>query len=91
MAVTVHISAPLQRFTSGEAEVEITAHSVYACIDELEARFPGIRRNILNEHSERHKFVNIYLNGDDIRSLQGLSTTIHSGDEISIVPVIAGG
>ncbi|MDY6835802.1 MAG: MoaD family protein [Chloroflexota bacterium] len=91
MSVTVHISAPLRRFTSGESEVEMTANNVLDCIDELEARFPGIRGNILNEHSQRHKFVNIYLNGDDVRSLQGLSTTIRPGDEISIVPAIAGG
>lgn len=91
MAVTVRIPAPLRRVTQGKAQVELNCSSLNECIAELEAQFPGIKERLTDETGELRSFVNVYLNGEDIRFLKGLSTAVKSGDEVSIVPAVAGG
>ena len=91
MGVNVRIPGPLRRVTNGEQAVEIEAPNVGETINLLDARFPGIKERICDEDGELRYFVNVYLNGEDVRFLQGLQTTTNSGDELSIVPAVAGG
>jgi sulfur-carrier protein len=89
--VRVRIPAPLRSVTAGEAEVSVESVSVAAVLVELENRFPEIRTRLRDEGGELRRFVNLYVNGEDIRFLSGLDTTLKAGDEVSIIPAVAGG
>ena len=91
MAVTVRIPGPLRRLTNGSDRVEAEGGTLAAVIDSLEARFPGFKERLCNEDGSLRHFVNIYVNSEDIRRLDGLDTVTASGDEVSIVPAVAGG
>jgi len=91
MTVRVRIPTPLRRFTGGQEEVSATGTTIGMVVDDLERQHPGIKERICDEQGKVRKFVNIYVNGDDIRFLQSLDTPVKEGDEISIVPAIAGG
>ena len=91
MSVVVRIPTPLRRMTNGQDKVELEAAALSAMIETLEANYPGIKERLIDENGELRYFVNIYLNGEDVRFLQGLDTTAAAGDEISIVPAVAGG
>lgn len=90
MAVKVRIPTPLQRLTQGKEEVEGTAGTIIALVNELDRNFPGIAERI-SENGKIRRFVNIYLNEEDIRFLNAEETPVKDGDEVSIVPAIAGG
>jgi molybdopterin synthase sulfur carrier subunit len=81
----------LRRFTGGIDEVAAGGESVRAVIEDLEKRHPGMRERLLDDKGELRRFVNIYVNGDDIRFLNQLNSQVKDGDDISIVPAIAGG
>ena len=89
--VLVRIPTPLRRITNGQDKVEIEAANVVGLIDGLEAQFPGFKERLLDESGDLRYFVNIYLNGEDVRFLQGTATVTSAGDEVSIVPAVAGG
>ena len=91
MGVTVRIPTPLRRMTGGADKVELDVVDLSQMIDRLESDYPGFKERLLDEEGELRYFVNIYVNGEDIRFDQGLRTSIKSGDEISIVPAVAGG
>ena len=91
MSVKVRIPTPLQKLTQQKGEVEIEAGSVKQLISELEKNYPGIKDRICDESGKVRRFVNVYLNEEDIRFLKQEETALKSGDEISIVPAIAGG
>ena len=91
MGVTVRIPTPLRRMTGGADKVELDVADLSQMIDTLESDYPGFKERLLDEEGELRYFVNIYVNGEDIRFDQGLRTSIKSGDEISIVPAVAGG
>jgi molybdopterin synthase sulfur carrier subunit len=91
MSVVVRIPTPLRRLTGGVDSVEAASSNVSECVQVLEARFPGLQERLLNNQGELHRFVNIYVNGEDIRFMQGLATALKQGDEVSIVPAVAGG
>ena len=91
MSVTVKVPTPLRKFTAGSESVEGSGATVGALVEDLEKRFPGIRERICDDQGRVRRFVNLYVNGDDIRFLQQLDTKVKEGDEISIVPAIAGG
>jgi len=91
MPIRVRVPTPLRRFTGGHDEVAAEGDSIRAVIDDLEQRHPGMRERLLDDNGELRRFVNIYLNGDDIRFLNQLTSQVKDGDEISIVPAIAGG
>ncbi len=91
MQVRVRVPTPLRRFTEGKDEVAAEGGSVLAVIDNLEQRHPGLKERLLDDKGELRRFVNIYLNGDDIRFLDALNSRVKDGDDISIVPAIAGG
>lgn len=89
--VRVRVPTPLRKFTQGADEVSAQGSTVRALMEDLERQFPGIKERICDETGKVRRFVNVYVNGDDIRFLQNLETTIGEGDNISIVPAIAGG
>ncbi|MCS7222251.1 MAG: ubiquitin-like small modifier protein 1 [Anaerolineae bacterium] len=89
--VTVNIPTPLRRLTGGQSKVQASGTTVLSVIEDLEARFPGIRDRLLDENGELKRFINIYVNEDEIRTLQGKETPVAEGDRISIVPAMAGG
>ena len=91
MSVSIRIPAPLRAVTAGESQVSIGAENVDQALNELESRFPAIRQRLRDDEGAIRRFVNLYVNGEDIRFLQGLQTSLKSGDELSIIPAVAGG
>ena len=92
MAVTVHIPTPLRKLTNDQPTVTADGAATLAqLIDALEARHPGLKERVCDETGELRRFVNIYVNGEDVRFLSGLATPVEAGAEVSIVPSVAGG
>lgn len=91
MSVKVRIPTPLQKLTKDQAEVSLQAKNVKELLDGLEKQFPGMKDRLCDESGKVRRFVNIYLNEEDIRFLNQEATSLKDGDEISIVPAIAGG
>jgi molybdopterin synthase sulfur carrier subunit len=91
MSKKVRIPTPLRKLTNNEELVEVNAANIGAAIDELQARFPGIAERLVDDKGEVRRFVNVYVNEEDIRFLQNRETPLKDGDEISIIPAIAGG
>ncbi len=91
MSATVRIPTPLRKLTNNEEIVEVSGTTVEAVMTELQSRYPGIKERLLDESGAVRRFVNVYVNEEDIRFLQNQQTPIKSGDEISIIPAIAGG
>ena len=91
MAVRVLIPTPLQRLTDNHGEVVVEGSDVREVIGHLEVKFPGVKARLCDENGALRRFVNIYINEEDIRFLKGEATALKDGDEVSIVPAIAGG
>jgi len=91
MSVTVRIPTPLRKLTDGADEVSVEAASVGEMIDNLDNAHSGLRERLCDEAGEIRRFVNIYVNDEDVRFLQGKDTPLADGDQVSIVPAIAGG
>ena len=91
MSVTVRIPTPLRRVTSGQDKVSVDGATLSDVVESLEAQYPGIKDRLCDEQGELRNFVNIYVNGEDVRFLDGLNSATNPGDEISIVPAVAGG
>lgn len=89
--IKVRIPTPLRPLTKGQGEVETKAESVAEMIEALNSTHPGIKERLCDETGELRRFVNIYVNEEDIRFLKGKDTFLKDGDEVSIVPAIAGG
>lgn len=87
----VRIPTPLRKLTNNEELVEVNASSVGAAIVELQSRYPGIKERLVDETGAIRRFVNVYVNEEDIRFLQNQETPLKTSDEISIIPAIAGG
>jgi molybdopterin synthase sulfur carrier subunit len=91
MSVNVYIPTPFRRATNNQAQVSVDARDVAGLLDGLEAQFIGLRGLVRNEQGEVHRHVNIYVNSEAIEALRGLSTGLKDGDEVSIIPALAGG
>jgi molybdopterin synthase sulfur carrier subunit len=91
MPKKVRIPTPLRKLTNEEELVDVYAATVGGAFVELQSRFPGIQERLLDENGEVRRFVNVYVNEEDIRFLQNQQTPLKDGDEISIIPAIAGG
>ena len=91
MAKKVRIPTPLRKLTNHEELVEVNAGTIGDVIVELQTRYPGIKDRLIDETGAIRRFVNVYVNEEDIRFLQNQQTAIKDGDEISIIPAIAGG
>jgi sulfur-carrier protein len=91
MAVKVLIPTPLQKLTNDQATVDCDGASVGEILESLEQNCPGIKARLCDEDGKLRRFVNFYVNSEDIRFLEGIDTALKDGDEVSIVPAIAGG
>lgn len=91
MSVVVRIPTPLQEFTGQKDAVELDGQTVREVLGNLDSQFSGMRQRLYGEDGKLRRFVNIYVNQEDIRFLQGEDTEVKEGDELSIVPAIAGG
>ncbi len=91
MSVTVRIPTPLRTLTKGSDEVTAAGGTVGDVVEDLERQYPGVKSRLCDDKGEVRRFVNIFLADEDIRFLQGLKTPVKEGDQISIVPAIAGG
>jgi len=91
MAVLVRIPTPLRTLTKGAGEVYGEGTTVGELIENLEHQFPGLRDRLVADGGDLRRFINIYVNQEDVRFLQGKGTALKDGDEVSIVPAIAGG
>ncbi len=88
---TVYIPTPLRRLTGGQSKVEVEADNVDALVAALESRYPGLRERLVDEQGAIKRFINVFVNDEEIRTLQGQATVLHSADRVSIVPAMAGG
>lgn len=91
MAVTVRIPTILRTYTGGSAEVGAEGKTLAEVIDDLEANHPGLRARLLDDAGKLRRFVNVYVNDDDVRFADGLATATAEGAKLSIIPAVAGG
>ncbi len=91
MAILVRIPTPLQKFTKNQSEVRVEGETVSEVIGQLDAQFPGVRERLCDDNGAVRKFINLYLNDEDIRFMDGEETGVKDGDELAIIPAIAGG
>lgn len=91
MGIKVLIPTPLRNLTNDQEFVEVEGASVAEVFDSLEAKHPGLKERLVDEAGELRRFVNVYVNQEDVRFKQGKDTLLNDGDEMSIVPAIAGG
>ena len=91
MSIIVRIAGPLRQLTEGTTDMDIEAQDVAGCLDQLGSRFPKLKERLWDEEGQLHRHINVYVNGDDVRFLQQLSTPLGAGDELSIIPAMAGG
>jgi molybdopterin synthase sulfur carrier subunit len=91
MAVLVRIPTPLQKFTKNQSEVQAEGTTIQEVLDHLDASFPGIRERLCDDRGAVRRFINLYLNDEDIRFMDGEKTPLQDGDEVAIIPAIAGG
>ena len=91
MAVTVRVPTPLRSFTNGAEEVNIEGNTIQEVVDNLEANHSGIKERLCGDDGKIRRFLNVYINDEDIRFLQNQETKVKDGDTVSIVPAIAGG
>ena len=91
MPVKVRIPTPLRKLTNNEEVIEVSAANIGEAIKEMQSRYPGIQERLIDENGAVRRFVNVYVNEEDIRFLQNQETPLQDGDEVSIIPAIAGG
>jgi molybdopterin synthase sulfur carrier subunit len=91
VSVQVRIPPVLRKYTHEQAVVESRAGTIADVIDALDARFPGIKEQLIAGNDELHRFVNVYLNDEDVRYLEGLDTKASDGDTLALLPSVAGG
>ncbi|EAU54753.1 ubiquitin-like small modifier protein 1 [Mariprofundus ferrooxydans] len=91
MSISVRIPTPLRKLTGGADEVAVEAANIGELIENIEAAYPGLKERLCDDAGEIRRFVNVYVNDEDVRFLDGRTTVLKDGDEVSIVPAIAGG
>jgi molybdopterin synthase sulfur carrier subunit len=91
MAATLYVPTPLRKLTNGKSKVEFSASNVDDIIARADVEFPGFRERVMDDDGEIKRFVNVFVNGVDVRTLQGKATPVKDGDEVSVIPAMAGG
>jgi sulfur-carrier protein len=91
VSVSVRIPTILRAYTKGESEVSVDGSTLAEVVDSLEASYPGIKARVLDDSGELRRFVNVYVDNDDVRFAEGLKTAIADGGQVSIIPAVAGG
>jgi MoaD family protein len=90
-SILVLIPAPLRRYTGGESKVSSAGATIAELLATLDQTYPGLRDRIVEDDGEIRRFVNVFVNGQNVRKLQGVATPVKAGDEVGIVPAMAGG
>ncbi len=88
---TIRIPSPLRRYTNGQSKVESRGATIQELIDNLDSQYPGIKSRLCDENGQIKRYVNVFINDEEIRVLQGRATPIADKDEVSIIPAMAGG
>lgn len=88
---TVRIPSPLRRYTEGQNKVECSGANIDELIDNLEAQYPGVKSRLCDDNGQIKRYVNVFVNDEEIRTLQGSETLVSDKDEVSIIPAMAGG
>ena len=88
---TIRIPSPLRRYTNGQSKVQIEGSSINEILRNLEAQYPGIQSKLLDDNGNIKRYVNVFVNDEEIRTLQGGDTPVAERDEVSIIPAMAGG
>ena len=91
MSATVKIPTPLRKLTNNETSVDAVGKTIEQIVESLDSTYPGMRERLIDDNGDLRHFVNIYLNGEDIRYIDGLKSLVSDNDELSIVPAVAGG
>jgi len=91
LSVIVRMSGFVRDVTGGKTEADVAAKDIADCLEKLEVLFPGIKEQLFDEQGDLHRFVDVFVNGDNVQHLQGLATQLVDGDEVSILPAFAGG
>lgn len=87
----VRIPSPLRRYTNSQSKVESNGATIQELIDNLESQFPGVKSRLCDDSGQIKRYVNVFVNGEEIRTLQGADTAVAENDEVSIIPAMAGG
>ncbi len=88
---TVYVPSPLRRLTGGQSKLSVQGKTIRELLTGLERQYPGIRQQVCDETGEVRSFINVFVNGTEIRQLQGMATPLKDADEVSIIPAMAGG
>ena len=88
---TVRIPSPLRKYTDGQSKVQTEGATIGELIESLDAQFPGIKTRLCDDSNQIKRYVNVFVNDEEIRTLQGIDTAVTDKDEVSIVPAMAGG
>ena len=91
MSVSVRVPTILRPYTQGVSEVSAEGGTLSEVLESLDGSYPGIKGRVLDESGELRRFVNVYVDNDDVRFAEGLQTSIKDGGEVSIIPAVAGG
>ncbi|MDX6236777.1 MAG: sulfur-carrier protein [Kribbellaceae bacterium] len=91
MSVSVRVPTILRPYTQGASEVSVEGSTLSEVLDSLDSSYPGIKARVLDESGELRRFVNVYVDNDDVRFAEGLQTNIKDGGQVSIIPAVAGG
>ncbi len=91
MPATLYVPTPLRKLTSGQSKVQLDATTIAEIIERAEQQYPGFRERVLDADGEVKRFINVFVNGVDVRKLQGKATPVKDGDEVSVIPAMAGG
>jgi len=89
--IQVRVTAVLQKLTGGQKSVEASGSTIGEVLEDIDRRYPGFRQQMFSDDGKLHRFVNVYLNDEDIRYTGGTDTTIKAGDKLDILPALAGG
>lgn len=88
---TVRIPSPLRRYTNNQSKVQSSGATINEIIENLEVQYPGVKTRLCDDSGQIKRYVNVFVNGEEIRTLQGADTAVSDGDEVSIIPAMAGG
>ncbi|MCC7161057.1 MAG: MoaD/ThiS family protein [Anaerolineae bacterium] len=88
---TIFVPTPMRKITGGNGKIQIQASTLQEAIDHADATYPGFRERILDNKGEIKRFINIFINGIDVRKLQGRDTPVHDNDQVAVIPAMAGG
>ena len=88
---TVRIPSPLRRYTDNQSKVQSNGATITELIEDLDNQYPGVKSRLCDDSGQIKRYVNIFVNGEEIRTLQGSETTVTESDEVSIIPAMAGG